>query len=107
MICSNKMLLQSLKSTFSKTWNMLTNYYEEYGTYKDFRTAPEDKEYIIIYATPLKGTLVFDCLSREVYSKEKMFLSSVSELDFENITDEKASMVTTTGIKKIRRLSKS
>lgn len=85
---------------------------------QEFRSNPEnagrrviiptdEKEYVVLYATPEKGTIMADCINRKEYTEETKALSLLNEVDYELAIDRNATILIETGIKKVRRLSKA
>jgi len=89
-----------------------------YKTVKEYRANPqnknkllkledEEKEYLVIYETPVRGTVMIECITTAEYVEETNSLTKLSEIDFELAIDQNATITIETGVKKVRRLSKA
>lgn len=67
----------------------------------------ENKEYLAIYATPLPGTLMLDCITSSEYQEAVNEIHRMDEWSAETASDPDASIVTTVGARKVRRLSRA
>ena len=103
----NTALKEVLRSKFKNTWESVQEYHAENQSFKGFEIEEGKEEYALIFATPVKGTILFDCISQEEYVNETAQIQRMDEYSFENATDDDASIITTVGIKKIRHLSKA
>lgn len=104
---SNSALKEALRQQFKKTWDSMQDYYNVNHCYKGFRIPKRLEENILLFATPIKGTVMLDCISQEEYCMETNRIQSMDELAFEFEKDEDAFVEISVGLKKIRHLSKA
>lgn len=74
---------------------------------KSVKLADDEKEYVVLYATPEKGTILADCINKKEFVEETKALSMLNEVDYELAIDQNATILIETGVKKVRRLSKA
>lgn len=104
---NNASLKDVLRSKFIKTWDSIQIYSGQNGSTQGFSVESGQEEYMTVFATPVKGTIVLDCISNEDYQQETRIIRSLGEFVFETLTDENAFIETSIGFQKIRHLSKS
>lgn len=84
----------------------------------DFRLDPRNKgkqqkiddskkEYVVLYATPVLGTIMMECISNAEYIEEVSSITKLGEVDYETAIDTNATILIEYGAKKVRRLSKA
>ena len=106
----NSPLAVKLREMFSYTHRLTDKVYKETGNRRLLDLKEQDKEFIAIYSTPVKGTIVFDCILNEEFREESSELSHLPETVAEGIldgTDESAGIILRTKVCKIRRLTRT
>lgn len=99
---------KELRAKFTVT-NKTVNDYLASRTDKSKRLVipDESKEYLAIYATPVPGTLMLDCITAAEYQEATNEIHHLDEWSAETAADPDASIVTTVGARKVRRLSRA
>lgn len=90
---------------FRKTAERIAEHYENRTGSERFR--PQDDELIAIYSTPVKGTLMVDCITCQEYETEAKLLCRFKEVDLECSVDESAHIIEKQGTYKVRKLTKA
>ena len=106
-----------LQSVFSASWDYILEARSERtlltgndpGTKRHVVIPDDRKEFIAVYTTPLRGHLVFDCITCSEYQQERSIISSSNELllEISCMEDATAEISISAVPHKIRRLSKA
>lgn len=105
---SNRALREELRKRFSKTLGAVNAFYgnpENKGTQLKIPTG--EKEYIVLYATGIAGEIFMDAVSAKEYAEEAQALAKLPEMDFELMTNQGATILIETGIRKVRKMSRA
>ena len=95
----NKALASLLREKFSATLQRLQN--------GQTPIPVEERETLCLYATPVEGDLLADCVTAGESAQAAAELRQLDEWSAETAVDSTASIVLSTGTRKIRRLSRS
>lgn len=84
-------LAKELRSIFTETASIVNEYLEKrIDKKKRLVISAEKKEYVAIYATPVAGVLLFDCITCGEYQEEASVIKRMDEKILENTIDENA-----------------
>lgn len=101
-------LVKKLREKYAATQRIVEEYLTTRTDKKRRLVIPEDnREYLAIYATPIRGTLMLDCITATEYREAVTEIHHLDEWSAETATDPDASIVTTVGARKVRRLSRA
>lgn len=101
------MFVVKLRERFAATQNLVAEYLITRTDKKRLVIPNDSKEYLAIYATSVPGTLMLDCITSSEYREAQTEIKKLDEWSAETATDPDASIVTTIGAKKVRRLSRA
>lgn len=96
-----------LREKFASTQTIVTDYLATRTDKKRLVIPEESKEYLAIYATPIPGKLMLDCITAEECREARSELKTIDEWSAETATDPDAKIVTTIGARKVRKLSRA
>lgn len=107
----NSPIAIEMRSVFYTTNEMVLKFQQNRLDKKKQLLIPEDKkEYVNIMATPVSGTVMFDCVISSDYQSEIADVRGMNEYEFENEVsriDENAGIYTTQKIVKIRKMTRA
>ena len=95
------------QEVFSDTVEKVRMHYASRSGNERYRPDQGSTEYLAVYATPITGTLMVDCITRTEYQAEAREMKALDELLLENMIDSNATIEIKDGQKKVRRLTKA
>lgn len=102
------LIAKQLRNRFKKTYSSVEAFRSNPENKGKHLTIPEqNKEYLVLYATPEHGTIMVDCITNSEFVEETNAIAKLGEIDYEIAIDQGATILIETGIKKVRRLSKA
>lgn len=96
-----------LREKFASTNGIVTEHLAERTDKKRLIIPESSREYLAIYATPVAGTLMLDCITASEYRDAQTEIRRLDEWSAETAVDPDACIVTTVGARKVRRLSRA
>ena len=101
-------LAKALQSIFFSTYDLCTQHLLEHPNKEKILKIPDNKkEVLAIYATPVTGTLLFDCIPTDEFQQEITAAKTFSETIFERLIDDDANINERNRIVKIRKISRA
>lgn len=99
-------LAVKLRAVFAAT-QLLVEEYENNRTDRRLLRIPESqREYIALYATPVSGDILMECISKREFEEAEAEICTEDEFAFET-SDPIAGIILRPGIQKIRKLSRA
>ncbi len=104
----NSDLVRTLREKFAITYDKV-NRFRSFPENKNklMKLDPSEKEFLILYATPVKGVLLLECITNTEFKEETSWIERISELDFETSVSQPTPISLERGMKKVRRLSRT
>lgn len=100
-------LAVKLREKYAATNRLVTEYLATRTDKKHLVIPADSKEYLAIYATPVVGTLMIECITNTEYHDAQNELKELDEWSAETATDPEATIVMTVGARKVRKLSQA
>ena len=102
----NSTFAVQLRETFSSTNELWNEWSHTPHSPRSRMPIPEGKkEYLVLYATPVKGELFAECITAEEYRSGMQAVKALPETQFENITDVTAGIIEKPGVVKLRHVA--
>jgi len=104
----NSLIARKIREKFPHTLNKVAEFRENpQNKGKHLQINEEEREYLVLYATPERGTILVDCITDSEYQEETKSIAGLNEIEYEIATDMGATIEVSYGTKKVRRLSKA
>lgn len=107
MYSTNSPIACAIRAKFPATAKLAMEQQGEENRRKHLVIPEDQQEYLAIYATPLPGTLMLDCVTNSVFKEAATEITQLDEWSIETAVDPDASLVTTIGARKMRRVSRA
>lgn len=103
----NSPLAVRLREIFAAT-QTLTEEFRAERTGRERLSIPEEKaEYLVLYATPVEGEILADCITRGEYAEAAEEIRQADEFSCEAGIDSDAGIVLRPGLRKVRKLTRA
>lgn len=103
----NHPLAREFRRVFRQTDEKVRAFYETREGGARYIPKEEEKELLAIYATPVAGVLLVDCITQDEYREEQAEIRQCEEIALEQMIDSGASIETKIGTKKVRKLTRA
>ncbi len=100
-------LATKLRSVFTMTQSIVEEYIANRTDKKKLKIPEEKREYIALYATPVKGDILLECITNCEFTDAVEEIKKTDEFGYESGIDTDAGIIVRPGLRKIRKLSRA
>ena len=104
---TNSALATRLREIFASTKAIVDEFKANRTDKKQLRIPADQREYLVLYATPVQGDILMDCITRSEYKSAVEDIREADEFGYEAGIDTDTGIILKPGVKKIRKLSRA